>query len=259
MKYTIKEDFRLPSNGLIDKKAPVEIELRSMTTREDMIRQSPSLYKYKKYATMIDNCILNKPEDFTSYDLYVGDFDYLLTKLRIVTFGPDYDCELHCPHCDKPFNYKYSLDDLNCVCLDEELKKTFDNLTDFTLPVSKERVKINYPTYRLLDNIDRLATTYKEDKTKNDLDVKELAKLVSILNAKYDDLGTEKKMSSFDKEEYLLRLNPKDSQKILKNFDKLMTLAGLDTVMTVTCDKCDKQSIAFFRFDQQFFGPEDNE
>ena len=57
-KYTISETFTLPSQGKIyTPQINPEIELRSMNTRDEMKRLSPSEHTYKPLCDMIEGCI----------------------------------------------------------------------------------------------------------------------------------------------------------------------------------------------------------
>ena len=90
MDYTIAESYTLPSLGKVyDHEINPHIKLRSMTTTEEMKRLSPSDRPYENLAEIIDDCLIEKP-DISAYDLCVGDFQFLLHKLRIVTYGPMY-------------------------------------------------------------------------------------------------------------------------------------------------------------------------
>ena len=60
--YTIGETTELPSKGVIyGNGIPAQIELRSMTARDEMKRLSPSSSQFKTLADIIEGCMIEKP------------------------------------------------------------------------------------------------------------------------------------------------------------------------------------------------------
>ena len=97
--YTIMEGYELPSKGKIYSKAVnPHVELRSMTARDEMKRLSPSSTPLKTLADIIEGCCVEQP-GIHVYDMSLGDYEFLLHKLRIVTYGEDYKVGLRCPDC----------------------------------------------------------------------------------------------------------------------------------------------------------------
>ena len=89
---TILEYFELPSKGLIYNNEGREIpkfKMRSMTTVEEMKRLSHCEDAYRLISEIIDDCILDKI-GISSYDMHIGDYQYLLHRLRVVTYGSEY-------------------------------------------------------------------------------------------------------------------------------------------------------------------------
>ena len=97
--YTIGEGMELPSKGLIyNKPQAAHVELRSMNGRDEMKRLSPSTSQFKSLADIIEGCMIEKPTVHV-YDMALGDYEFLLHKLRIVTYGDAYSMALRCPFC----------------------------------------------------------------------------------------------------------------------------------------------------------------
>ena len=119
-RYTIAEGYELPSKGKIyNTKVDAQIELRSMTARDEMKRLSPSNSQFKKLADIIEGCMIEKPK-IKVYDMALGDYEFLLHKLRIVTYGPDYKIAVGCPHCGQTFETNANLEQLQILEFDEE-------------------------------------------------------------------------------------------------------------------------------------------
>ena len=101
MESTIFETFILPSKGKIyDKAVNPTITLRSMTVMEEMKRLSPTDMPYKVMSDIIEDCMGEKPAIHV-YDMCLGDYQYLLHKIRIVTYGSDYRMTVQCPNCNE--------------------------------------------------------------------------------------------------------------------------------------------------------------
>ena len=97
--YTISEYFTLPSEGKIyDTEVNPQINLRSMTTQEEMQRLTHSDKAYKPLCDIIDACMIEKC-GISSYDMALGDYQYLLFMLRVVTYGSEYKGTATCPIC----------------------------------------------------------------------------------------------------------------------------------------------------------------
>lgn len=112
---TIQETFTLPSKGQIyDKPINPEITLRSMTTMDELKRLSPSDLPYKNMCDMIDDCMVNYKEK-SSYDMCIGDYQFLLHKLRIVTYGSNYNMVVSCPNCASVEEKVFNLEDLEIL------------------------------------------------------------------------------------------------------------------------------------------------
>ena len=55
------------------------VSLRSMTTMEELQRNSSQTDEYRNLSEVIEKCILNKKElPISVYDMCIGDFQYLL-------------------------------------------------------------------------------------------------------------------------------------------------------------------------------------
>ncbi len=99
-RYTIGELVELPSRGLIyDKKVNPIITLRSMNGWDEMKRQNPNSPKtqMKKLADLIEGCMVEKPA-ISVYDMCIADYQFLLHKLRVITYGDGYPVNVVCPH-----------------------------------------------------------------------------------------------------------------------------------------------------------------
>lgn len=134
--FTISEYFTLPSKGLVyDKKVVPEIHMSSMTTRHEMQRLAPSKSQFKVLCDIVDDCIVDNI-GISSYDMCTGDYQFLLFKLRTVTYGPDVTLKDTCPYCGDSSELKINIDDLE---IKSDLE-AFNKYKSFVLPITGKEI-----------------------------------------------------------------------------------------------------------------------
>lgn len=245
--YTIAEGYTIPSNGLIyDKPVNPNIELRSMTARDEMKRLSPSSTPYKTLAEIIEGCMLEKPAIHV-YDMAIGDYEFLLHRLRVVTYGDEYNLGMTCPYCDEPIESFAHLNDLDVKEFDQN---KFDQLKTFTLPKSGKTVSIKFQTPHMLDDLDIKVRDMKRRAKGAEINFEVFALLLSII-----DTVDGVKLDSNALERFVNTLPAMDMNKILNNLDELNKCIGIDNTLYLTCDKCGAEVKTFFRFGTEFFRP----
>lgn len=252
--YTIAERYTLPSHGLLyDSDINPDIKLRSMTVRDEMKRMAPANDGtiYRVLAEVIDDCLVEKP-GISSYDMCIGDFQFLMHKLRIVTYGPEYKISCKCPNCGNYDDYIVNLEDLS---LDELKDFDKDKYLRLELPASKKIVELNYNTPRILDNIekevDRVAKQYKkQNKVMSDVDWHLLYQLVYAIKT-----VDGQKLSVTQKETFCNNLVGRDYNAIVNALDKLDQKVGLGLMFEVKCNQCGLNMSVPFRLTNEFFRP----
>ncbi len=86
----IAETFTLPSKGKVYvEDVNPEVILSSMTTKHEMLRLSATEDNQRLMADIIDDCIQSEV-GISAYDMCLADYQFLMYKLREVTFGNDY-------------------------------------------------------------------------------------------------------------------------------------------------------------------------
>ena len=245
--YTIAEGYNLPSKGLIyDVKVNPHIELRSMTARDEMKRLAPSSTPLKTLADIIEGCMLEKPAVHV-YDMAFGDYEYLLHKLRIISYGSEYKLTVACQSCGEIIDTEADLDDLELKEFDME---EFEELRTFTLPDSGKEIRLNFQTPRMIDMADNRSKELKRKMKGADLNFDSYAQLQLFI-----DTVDGKKLSSVDFDYFINELSAKDMNKILNNSDKLNAYVGIENILTITCPSCGEENNTFFRFGSEFFRP----
>ena len=245
--FTIMEGYTLPSKGKIyDVNINPHIELRSMTAREEMRRLSPSSTPLKTLADIIEDCCIEKP-DVHVYDMSLGDYEFLLHKLRIVTYGEDYKVSLRCPECGELIETVAKLGQLDVKEFDEEEVR---NLQTFSLPKSGRIVTLNFLSPRMVEEMEVKTKDMKRRYKNATINFETLVRL--LVNV---DLVDGEKKNEHELETFITNLPALDLQKILNNIDKLNQKIGLDNILYLTCPKCGEEVTTFFRFGPEFFRP----
>ena len=243
MNNLITGTFVLPSKAEIyDVKFNPEITLRSMTTDDEIRRLNRSDREYKNMADIIDSCIVeNIP--ISCYDMCLSDYEYLLHKLRVVTYGPEYKMKITCPYCSSSTNETINLEDFQVKDFDKDSLKL-----EFELPVTKDKIKIYLQTPRMLDNI-KLKT--KEFKKKHPEAFSDNALIFTIMELINTVNGN--KIDILHLEDYIKKLPMKDTNYIIKYADALSRKVGLDTTIEISCDFCGLSYDAPFRLTSELY------
>ena len=245
--YTIMEGYELPSKGKIySENVNPHVELRSMTARDEMKRLSPSSTPLKTLADIIEGCCIEKPGVHV-YDMALGDYEFLLHKLRIVTYGEDYKVALRCSECNESIEAIAKLDQLSVKEFDEE---EVNNLRTFTLPKSGRIITLNFISPRSIEESEVKVKDMKRKYKTATIDFETLVKLLVNI-----DLVDGEKKSEHELESIITNLHALDLQKILNNIDKLNQQIGLENALYLTCPKCGEEIMTFFRFGPEFFRP----
>ena len=245
--YTIGEGMELPSKGLIySKPQSAFVELRSMTARDEMKRLSPSTSQFKALADIIEGCMIEKP-GIHVYDMALGDYEYLLHRLRIVTYGDVYHMALRCPFCGEYFDAAAHLEELKLKEFDLE---RWEELRTIVLPKSGSTVTLNYQTPRMLDENEARVKEMKRKYKDAEIDFATMVLLTSVI-ATVDG----QTLDPLKAESFVNKLSALDMLKIINTVDELNELVGIDNSLTVLCDKCGGEVPTSFRFGPEFFRP----
>ena len=245
--YTIMEGYEIPSKGKIySENVNPHIELRSMTARDEMKRLSPSSTPLKTLADIIEGCCVEKPVIHV-YDMSLGDYEFLLHKLRIVTYGEDYKVALRCSECGEMIETVAKLDQLSVKEFDEE---AINSLQTFSLPQSGRIISLNFLSPRRVEEMEVKVKDMKRRYKTATIDFETLVKVICNI-----DLVDGEKKTEHELEQLITNLPARDLQKILNNIDKLNQQIGLDNILYLTCPKCGEEVTTFFRFGPEFFRP----
>ena len=245
MQSTIYESFTLPSKGMIyDKEVNPVVTLRSMTTMEEMKRLSPTDTPYKVMSDIIESC-METPPDIHVYNMSLGDYQFLLHKIRTVTYGPSYKMMVKCKDCGEVTE---SLADLDTLEVNEWTEEIIDEQI-ITLPKTNKQVQLRFQTPRDLDQI-AYKTKEMKKRTKQNIDYSVMYTLMSLIK-KVDGAV----LDPLSLEEFVKKLPNRDANFILNKATALNKKVGLNNTISIQCSQCGAQMIVPFRITSEFFGP----
>jgi len=245
-KEIITEEYTLPSLGNIYKtKFNPEVKLRSMTVAEEMKRLSPSKNPYKTMSEIIEDCLVEKLP-IPVYNLCIGDYTYLLHKLRVTTYGPDYVINYRCPVCGNNEKIIINLDDIEVFKYNDSII----NDMSFTLPKLGNVVKLRFQTPRDLDTIERKKREFEEKFPDHKEDQTILLTLESLIDTIDDE-----PLDPILGKEWLRQLNMMDMNTIAQKATQLQSKIGVNNLVNLKCSKCGNEVTTPFRYTSEFFGP----
>lgn len=137
------EVIDLPSGGKIyGKESPLyggKIEVKYMTAKEEDILTSANLIKKGAVLEKLMDSLIMTPGVATK-DLILGDKNAIMVAIRVLAYGPEYECEIESPTTGNKIKHTFNLAD----CPFKELPKDVNynaNSFEFKLPISKTKVK----------------------------------------------------------------------------------------------------------------------
>lgn len=244
---TIRESFTLPSLGkLYGEEFNPKITVRSMTTEEEMRRLSFSDSEFKLMSEIIDDCIIEELP-ISSYDMCLGDYEFLLHKLVTVTYGNDYKMQDTCPNCGQVVIASINLDEIEVHEFNQE---DIDASMEITLPVSKTKITLAFQTPKALDDIKEKAKALRK-KTKDQHTNYEFMYRVMSYIAKFDG----RELPDDVLENTVRKMNMKDIYYILDKGAELGRKVGLDNEVIAKCENCNYEFVTRFQYQQTFFRP----
>lgn len=245
--YTIAETFTIPSKGRIYG-VPVnpEVKLRSMTTADEMKRVSHTDFPYKAMAELIDSCIVGDKPGISAYDMCIGDYQFLMHRLRVVTYGSSYKMAVKCPICDNIFISDFDLDTLKVYEYDD----SYDSLMEVSLPQTKAKIRLKMQTPRIIEGINTRKSEMMKKGGASAADPTYILTLMAMIDTVNGESLPEPKLDNF-----VRRLPMMDANILTQKYEKFCNAIGVGNVCTIECPNCKEKFSTSFRLTTEFFRP----
>lgn len=225
----VQETYPLPSGDrLYAQETKGMITLRPMTTMEEKLRLS-STNSLMALAQIVQNCVIT-PQDFDVNELKMFDLDYLIYKLRVVTYGPTYTVSLKCPDCGHVFEQKISLDDIPVNELPEDFVEPFEI---GPMPVSGDVVGcrlLSYSDYLAITRESKRILAKMPDYVGDPEFILKWTRILKTLNGK--------DFKVFEIQKYVENLHAADFQYLDQKYAKVVGGLGQDLSRVDLCPNC---------------------
>lgn len=221
-------DLKLPSNGLpYDGAVEPDVVIRNMTTAEQK-KLLGSMSSDTVLDRIVESCVV-KPKGLKVADLIPADSDFLLMKLRIHTYGSEYEIMVPKCSCGHPAHKMvFNLDDLSV----NELEPDYGNNLSFELPVSKDNLVI-----RLITDKEIKACSDRAKKTSRrnpNIDPDELSYILRLCKTIVSVNGEELDPPTL--QSYVDKMHARDVSYIWHQIGKVKI--GYDKMVELECPEC---------------------
>lgn len=242
----ISSQYTLPSLGKIyGREFDPIVTLRSMTTAEEMKRLNPTEKPCKAMSEIIDACLETKLP-ISSYDMCIGDYQYLLHRLRVVTYGSSYKVVTTCPYCGVSTTQDLNLEELPVTLYTD---KVLDDM-EFDLPVTGKHIRLRFQTPRMIDDITARVKEIKKKQGNTFVDP-----TLSLTVESMIDTIDGHKPDLVRLSQWVSSLPMKDTNIILQKADKLNASIGVAKELTIECDVCGLDYRTVMPMTAEFFRP----
>ena len=237
----LTEVVQMPSKGMIPG-IPKEVTIRAIQRKDKkkllMSETNDVLLSLLQYSIVA-------PSNFNVYDLLPFESEYLLYRLRILTYGPNHTFKNQCKYCGEINDIDMDLNAIPILELPDGFKMTFD----IVLPVSG-----NILTCKLLTEGEKINIS-KQSKDLQNATGDENAGLDIIWESRVVAINGENKLAPIEKTQFLDEMNDYDSEYFMEYYNKYEGNYGLQTKLKYSCDKCGKLNESEMPSIYTFFRP----
>lgn len=254
--YMYTEEVQLPSRGLFNPEIPNGmITLRCVELRDQKYLGGSKLVNSNKAIELVRRCII-KPENVVVENLTQIDIFYLLVKLRVLSYGPEYKFFSKCPVCGKTTEVVVNLSDLEVI----QLENYNPNDMCVKLPRRGDTVYTHVQTQGDSEDVDKEVARLKAKFRDIDYDPEvtlSLAKIISKIELlKPDKDGNKVIDNPVDILNYVEGLTDLDALAIQSTMDDINY--GVMPLITDKCQHCSSEITLPLRTTSEFFRPRFN-
>lgn len=250
MNSAYETTVKLPSEGFPYKDGLKEVTIRPMTTAEEKYIYGSTANRSDTLLKLLNSCVVPDAEGnkVDASQLMPGDFDYLMTQLRIITFGPEYHQVGICPSCGNVDTHEVSLDDIKPKEMDEEMYTKYQTVQLFNGDTAELRILTQRQLLDINEKVDKIVRRSTSTPDRDFLMIQHLraSELRSVNGESYTH---EKSLS------YLNKLLARDGAKLDYYNNKMLSSFGSDDSFNVTCSKCANEYDLDFVNHGEFFRP----
>lgn len=207
------ETIPVPSGGTI--------KMRAMSFDDEKALAQLSASNNSFLTQYINNCV-----DMDVNELYIVDKLFLISRLRSISFGPEYTAECICPKCSSTNSVTINLDDL-AVGKDED----FSGIAEVLLPKMDKVAKVVLPKIKDEDFFNSADTMHAN--------LWRFVKQIDEYTSGPLIAEAIKKMPITDVHAILRAIQPEE--------------IGLQTQIMLDCNDCNKQSVLDLPINEGFF------
>lgn len=244
-RVAIQETYPIPGYALYGGSIPRDFTLRAMTTVDEKLRLSGTGFDI--IPQVIQSCIVS-PKDIDTFNLKVFDIQYLMYKLRIITYGPEYKLQFKCPFCGKESEIIVNLDNLESKEVPEDFEEPFDI---GPLPVSGDILTCQIPSTREYLEIIKEA---KRIKTKNPNYVGD-PEFILTYQSQIVAINENSDLKPFEKRQYVENMHARDMRFLDSKYLEQTDGYGLDTNVIEICESCGNDIVFDLPVTEEFFRP----
>lgn len=217
-----------------------EWEIRQMTVKEQKKMLGMGVNHQDEVLTeIVKKCVVQP--DVSNIDLLVQDRDFLLTQIRILTYGSEIEFETECPKCGQKNTVKVDLTTLPITYIDDPDIKISDNIiyTTDLIEYMGQPLKLKFKLQRTSSSkrTQQLLKMFKKQKDK-EREILPYITIFSLLDEVNDEPidvhGIKQIINIF------LQLPQSEIQKLMKLQMTTQEL-GLKTTTVETCDTCGEE------------------
>lgn len=244
------ESVTLPSQGKIyplghPLNNEKQVEIKCMTAKEEDLLTSRALIKNGTVITqLLRSCLINKAID--PDDLFIGDRSAIMMAIRITGYGPEYNVKMTCPVCKEECDYEFSLSDLKVKPLSAQPIVENENIFEYILPKSGQKVQFRLLTAR--DDIEMSKTAEARKKLKQQVDNNVTGKLFTSIISIAGETDRSKLVSMVS------NMRAQDSRALRKYIDEIEP--GVEMKQIFICPKCQDESEVNIPLGMTFFWPD---
>lgn len=208
----------LPSNGECYPSKKGRLPVAYLTAYDENMITSPNLYRD---GLVIDCLLKNKvlDKEFNIEDLVTGDADAIVLFLRATSYGTDFPITVKDPKTGKMIDSTVDLSMLKTRKF--KLKGDKEGLFDFTLPITKKKVKFKYLTRKEEKMLEKLSR-YENDGIRAS-SVNGVIETIKSLIKTEDLLDGKEKQIILDSTDNLMKWAKKVEAKHRDTFSKSVT------------------------------------